>query len=119
MIHPIESQVVLLAGAKASVTLSRLSELLEQANASLTERRAVYDRRYERIDEHGERTYYLVDANHWNTLGDELGFNRRESEALKRAHTEQFRRAGRRLDRLEEFETALEIRAVVVVEPAD
>ncbi len=113
--HPFSGQIVLLAGAKASVTLERLSELLERAHEHVCTQRAIYDRQFERIDDGDGLVYYLVDAGHWDEVGEQLGFSARESDAIRRAHTAQFRRAGRQLGRLDEFETALDIREVVVV----
>lgn len=112
--HPIEGQVVLLAGAHASVTPERLSELTERAQHHVRAHRATYDRECERIDGSDGLVYYLVDPGHWNDVGERLAIDDRESDALRRVHAEQFRRDGRRLDRLEEFETAMEIREVVV-----
>ena len=112
--HPVEGQVVLLAGAKASVTLKRLSELLERAQQYVRSNRDTYENRFERITGKDDRVYYLVEAGHWDEAGGLLGFDARESDAIRRAHTAQFTRDGRRLDRLEEFETALDIREVVV-----
>lgn len=118
MAHPIEGQIVLLAGAQASVTLPHLSELVSRAHEYVTARREEYDGRFERIDEEGGPSYYLVEASHWEEIGTTLGLEEREVDALRRAHALQFRRAGRRLDRLEEFESAMEIRDVVVIPEA-
>jgi hypothetical protein len=112
--HPIEGQVVLLAGAQASVTLQALSALLEDAQRHLVDRREDYGRRFERV-EAGSRTYYLADANHWERVGEELGLDDSEADAVRRAHGAQFRRDGRRLDRKAEFETAMEIRDPVAI----
>lgn len=116
--HPIEGQMLLLAGAQASVTLPHLSELVSRAHEYVTTRREEYLRRFERIDEEGGPSYCLVEASHWEEIGTALGLEEREIDALRRAHALQFRRAGRRLDRLEEFESAMEIRDVVVVPDA-
>ena len=113
--HPLSGQILLLAGAKASVTLQHLSKLLDRAHQHVRDQQMVYDRQFERIDDGDGLAYYLVDAGHWDEVGRKLGLSTRESDAIRRAHTAQFRRAGRRLDRLDEFETALEIREVVVV----
>jgi hypothetical protein len=112
--HPIESQIVLLAGAQASVTLTRLSDLVSRAHEYLSTRRDEYDREFERIDDASGLSYYLVDSSHWDEVGTELGLDDREVDALRRVHSLQFERAGRRLDRRDEFETAMEIRDVVV-----
>jgi len=117
--HPIEGQVVLLAGAKASVTLEHLSRLLEQAQRQLVPRQPRYDRDYERVLTDDETVYYLVEPGHWERVGEEIDLRRREWASLQRAHAEQLRRAGRRHGRADEFDAALEIREVVVltVEP--
>lgn len=141
--HPIEGQVVLLAGAKASVPLWRLSALLEDVQRHLADRREEYDRRFERVDvpveddadanddvdadadadtaddADGEsrRVYYLAGDDHWERVGERLGLDDREVDAVRRTHREQLRRDGRRLDREEEFETAVEIRDPVAVAP--
>jgi hypothetical protein len=114
--HPIEAQVLMLAGATASVTPERLSELVYRAQQYVRPRRAEYEQAFERVDGTDGLAYYLVDGGHWADVGDGLCLDRRESDAIRRAHTAQFRRDGRRLDRLEEFETALDIREVVVVD---
>lgn len=112
--HPIEGQVVLLAGAQASVTLDHLSALLERVHEHLVGRHGSYDRRFERIDADGT-TYFLAGADHWETVGEEIGLSDREVAAVRRAHESQFRRDGRRTDRTEEFETAMEIRDPVAI----
>lgn len=117
--HPIEGQVVLLAGAKASVSLARLSDLLVEAQEYLAEEVENYERRFERIDAHGGGVYFLATDDHWETLGTEIGFTKRELQAVARTHKAQFERDGRRMDRKDEFETTLEIRDVVAVNPAE
>jgi len=116
--HPIEGETVLLAGAKASVPLARLSTLLEDVHEYLRSRRERLSRRFEPIDANG-RTYVLADAAHWDSVGADLDLRRREVDALRRAHAAQFRRDGRRTDRRAEFETTLEIREPVVIGPVD
>lgn len=113
--HPIEGQIVLLAGAQASVTLTHISDLVSAAHEHVTTHRTEYERQFERIDEPSGPSYYLVDSSHWDEVGTALELEDREVDALRRAHALQFQRAGRRLDRLEEFETALEVRDVVVI----
>lgn len=112
--HPIEGQILLLAGAQASVTLTHLSELVSSVHEHVRDNSDEYDRQFERIDDAEGLSYYLVEACHWDDVGTTLGLQDREVDALRRVHTLQFERAGRRLDRLEEFETAMEIRDVVV-----
>jgi hypothetical protein len=113
--HPIEGQVVLLAGARASVPLNRLSELLARVHGHLVDRRERYEREFERVDA-DDTVYYLAGSGHWATVADDLGLTDREIDAVQRTHETQFLRDGRRLDRSEEFEAALDIRQPVVFE---
>lgn len=113
--HPIEGQVVLLAGARASVPLHRLSDLLARVHDHLTDRRERYEREFERVDA-DDTVYYLAGGDHWAAVADDLDLTDREADAVRRAHERQFLRDGRRLDRTAEFEAALDIRQPVVVE---
>ncbi len=113
--HPIEGQTVLLAGARASVTLSRLSTLLERAQQHLVDQYAEYERRFERVDGADGRRYFLAPESHWAGVGEDLAITDREADALRRAHEAQFLRDGRTLDRIEEFETSVEIRDPVAI----
>ncbi len=113
----IEGQIVLLAGAQASVTLTRLSGLLDRTARYLADRRETYQRQFERLDGPDGTSYYLTDPGHWEQIGPQLGFDDRETDAVRRTHRVQFERDGRRLDRDEEFETTLEIREVVAMPP--
>ncbi|MXR51294.1 hypothetical protein GRX03_06705 [Halovenus sp. WSH3] len=117
--HPIEGQVVLLAGAKASVSLARLSDLLADVQEHLVGRVEEYDRRFERIDTDRDGVYFLAEEGRWETVGEAVGLTERETEAVARTHAEQFKRDGRRMDRREEFETSLEIRDVLAVNPVE
>ena len=111
----IEGQIVLLAGAQASVTLPHLSGLLDRTAGYLTDRRETYERRFERVDGPDDTSYYLANAGHWDHVGAQLGFDDRETDAVRRTHAAQFERDGRRMGREEEFETTLEIRDVVAM----
>ncbi|AUG48277.1 hypothetical protein BVU17_12365 [Haloarcula taiwanensis] len=113
--YPIEGQIVLLAGTRASIPLDQLPDLLERVQTYLREHRATYDREYERISGPREADYVCAESGHWDSIGTELGLGDREQDAVRRAHTAQFERDGRRLDRSEEFETTLEIRDVLAV----
>lgn len=117
--HPIESQIVLLAGAKASVSLARLSDLLAEVQPYLTDNVEEYERRFEQIDADGDSVYVLATDGYWQTIRDELGLTRREIDAVARTHAAQFERDGQRMDREEEFETTLEIRDVLAVRPEE
>lgn len=111
--HPIDGQVLLLAGAKASVAADRLPDLVARVADSLDP--AAYRRRYEEACATSEQRVYFVEAGHWERTGEAVGLNRREREAVERAHAEQLLRLGRERGRREEFETALELREAVVV----
>lgn len=113
--EPIEGQVLLLAAAKASVPAKRLPDLVDLVQAELESELEAYERRYELAHETPEFEAFFVDDGHWEELGDRLDFDRRETDAVRRAHHEQLRRAGRREDRGDEFESALEIRDCVVI----
>lgn len=115
MSHPIEGQVLLLAGAKASVASNRLPALVERAQEALGPRLEEYHRRYECAHEGEDARYFFVPDDHWETIGDRLSLDRRETDALRRVHEEQLKRLGKRLGRREEFETALDLRSAVVV----
>lgn len=114
--HPIEAQLVLLAGTHASVPLDRLPSLLEGAQRYVSDHRTEYERRYERIEGARDADYYCVETGYWASVGEELGYDRREWEAVRRAHEAQFERDGRRLDREAEFESTLDLREIVAVD---
>lgn len=116
MSHPIDGQVMLLAAAKASVAGSRLPELVERAQEELGPRLGEYRRRYESAHEDEDACYFFVPDGHWESVGDRLSVGERETDALRRVHEEQLKRLGKRLERREEFETALELRSCVVIE---
>lgn len=113
--HPIDGQALILATAKASVGPHRLPSLLARAQSDLGSRLDEYRRSFECVFDSSTRAAFLVPEGHWATLGDRLGFDRLETAAVRRAHEEQLRRLGSETDRRGEFETALEIREVVVV----
>ena len=112
---PIDGQPLMLAGAKASLSLSMLPELLADAQQYLSTQRDTYRRQYECIHADDEREIFVVPSDHWETIGDKLEINRRATDAIRRAHVEQFKRSGTVTDRRDEFETALEIRTVVII----
>jgi hypothetical protein len=112
---PIDGQVFMLAVAKASVGPERLPDLLGRVQADLTDRVDTYRRSFERVFDDPDREVFLVADGHWETVGERLGFDRRETDAVRRAHAEQLQRLGTEADRREEFETALEIREAVVI----
>ena len=113
--HPIDGQIVLLTGAKASVPLERIPDLLARAQIDLAGRLDDHRRQYECVHETDERATFLVPLGYWSTAGERLGFGRREADAVRRAHEQQLRRIGREEGREDEFETALEVRQVAVV----
>jgi hypothetical protein len=116
---PIDGQVFMLAVAKASVGPDRLPDLLARAQTDLDGRLDDYRRQFERVAEEDDREIFLVSEGHWETVGDRLGFGRRETDAVRRTHAEQLRRVGSETDRREEFEIALDIREAVVVRTRD
>lgn len=113
--NPIEGEVLVLTAAKASVGGQRVPDLVAEARRELQPRADELARRYERVHEDDVRAVFLVPEGFWSEVGEDLGWSRREYEAVARAHAEQLLRVGRREDREEEFETALELREAVVV----
>lgn len=112
---PFDGEVLLLAGAKASLSPRRLPELVDDAQAHLGAELDRYRREYEAVHEDDRLVVFLVEPDHWEELAATLGLNGRERDALRRAHEEQLLWVGRDADRREEFESALEIREAVVV----
>lgn len=112
---PIEGQILLLAAAKASVGPSRLPHLVDTVQADLASHLESYRRRYELVCETDDYCAFFVDDDHWESVGDRLGFDDKETDAVRRAHTEQLLRIGRNDGRESEFEAALEIRDAVLV----
>lgn len=117
--NPIDGQALLLAAAKASVGPQLLPDLVEHVQEDLGPRLETYRRQYELVHESESACVFFVDADHWVEIGERLGLARREREAVRRAHAEHLRRVGTRLDRRDEFETALDIRECVVVGTPD
>ena len=115
--HPIDPNALLIAAATASVGAGRLPELLRVADEHLRTRREEYDRSYECVDEADDTgaATYLVPDGHWSDIGDELGVNRREADALRRAHEQHLLRLGTKRRRRQEFESAVELREAVVI----
>jgi len=101
--------------ARASVAPNRLSDLLSETQTVLAERRDRYHRRYEQALATDDFEAFFVEEDHWTAFGEERGWNRREYEGVARAHRRQLLHAGKRTDRREEFEAALELREAVVV----
>ncbi|MFA9425563.1 hypothetical protein [Natronorubrum sp. A-ect3] len=113
--EPIDGQVLILTAAKASVPPARLPDLVDRAQKRLAPALERYRREYERLYADDEREVFLVEWGHWETLGDDLEVSDRELAAIRRAHEEQLLRIGRRTDREDTFETALEIREPVCI----
>ncbi|MFC7135573.1 hypothetical protein [Halobaculum litoreum] len=114
--HPIDANALMIAAAKASVGAGRLPELLRRADDHLRANADEYERRFERVDDTDGVATYLVPDGHWAEVGEALGVNRREVDALRRAHEQHLLRVGTRSRRRREFETALELREAAVVE---
>jgi hypothetical protein len=112
---PIDGQILLLTAAKASVSPQRLPDLVDLVQADLEPRFDEYARQYEVAFERDDAAAFFVPEGHWEAIGDRMDFERLETDAVRRAHHEQLVRRGRRDDRLEEFESALEIRDCVLI----
>lgn len=112
---PLDGNALVLAAAKASVSGEQLPKLVDDAQSRLADRRDAYRRRYECVHDDDDRTVFLVEEGHWQTLGDEWGLDDRAWRALRRAHREQLGQLAGDLDRRQEFDAALELREVVVI----
>ena len=112
---PLGGKALVLAAAKASVSGERLPDLADRAQGLLGPRLPEYGRRYECAHEDESATVFFVEAGHWTDLGEEMTLDDREWKALRRAHAEHLQRLGGDLDRRREFETALDVREVVVI----
>lgn len=113
--HPIDGNALLKAAALASVPADRLPVLLARVQADLGPSLETYRRRYERIESAPDRETFLVEPDHWDGVGAQLGFADRERDAVARAHETAVERWGSTTGRRAEFETALEIRSAVVI----
>lgn len=112
---PIDGNALVLAAAKASVSGERLPDLVDRVQAHLGARLPAYGRRYECVHEDGDLIVFFAEEGHWADLGGELGLDDREWQSVRRAHEEHLARLGADVDRRREFETALELREVVVI----
>ncbi|WP_135853777.1 hypothetical protein [Halorussus salinus] len=113
--NPIEGQILVLTAAKASVGGERVPDLVAEARRAVEPRADELRRRYERVHRDEVREIFLVPDGFWADEGEKLGWSRRAHEAVARAHAEQLLRVGKREQRRDEFETALEVREAVVI----
>lgn len=112
---PLGGNAIILAAAKASVSAERLPRLADRAQELLGPRLSEYTRAYECVHQDGTQAVFFVEEGHWEDLGEDLDLDRREWEALRRAHGEHLKQLGGDLDRRGEFATALELREVVAI----
>jgi hypothetical protein len=112
---PIDGPVILYTCAVASIPARAMAPVLREVQAHLHPQQRHYARHWECAIDAPTRAIYLVEPGHWDTIGSELSFDRREQDAVERAHRRQLLMAGRAVDRRDEFETALEIRTAVVI----
>lgn len=113
--HPIDGQPLLLAAARGSVGPERLPGLLATAQRQLVDRLAAYRRSYELVHEDEDCCIFFVEAGHWMERAEEFGLNDREADAVRRAHEAHLLFDADRDGERSEFETALDLREVVVV----
>ena len=113
--YPIEGTALVKTAALASVPAGRLPELLARVQSDLGPRIDEYRRRYERIAATNDRETFLVEPDHWESIGDRLSLSDRELDAVARAHETAVERTGSDAGQREAFETALEIRSGVVI----
>lgn len=113
--HPIDGQPLLLAAAKGSVGPDRLPELLTTAQRWLADRLEEYRRSYELVRETDDCCVFFVESGHWEALRADLGLTDREADAVRRAHEAHLLFDAHESGERAEFETALDLREVVVV----
>ena len=114
-VHPIGGTPLVKTAALASVPADRISPLLSRVQQVLEPRLERYRRRYERVECGADRESFLVESDHWESLGDELQLADRERDAVRRAHETAVIYDGTQSGRRAELETALEIRSAVVI----
>jgi hypothetical protein len=112
---PLDGNALVLAAAKASVSGERLPDLVDRVQRRLRGRLPEYGHRYECAHEDDEQAVFFVEEGHWAAVGEELGLEEREWKSVRRAHREHLEQLGSSLGRRREFETALDLRAVVVI----
>ncbi|WP_435075787.1 hypothetical protein [Halorubrum sp. HHNYT27] len=113
--YPIDGSALVKTAALASVPAEQLPGLLARVQADLGPRIDDYRRRYERIAVEPDRETFLVEPDHWESVGERLSLSERERDAVVRAHEAAVERAGSGQTSRDEFETALEIRSGVVI----
>jgi hypothetical protein len=113
--NPVEGQVLILTAAKASVSGERVPDLVAEARRAVEPRADELRRRFERVHADDVREVFLAPEGFWAEVGDERDWSPRAADAVARAHAEQLLRVGKREDRREEFESALELREAVVI----
>ncbi len=113
--EPINGPVVKITAAKASIAAERVLPLLDRVQDHLDHRAATIAREYELAYKQQGQAGYFVDEAFWQAVGARVDLDRRELDAVRRAHNEQLRHAGRRQGRRAEIESALEIRDCVLV----
>lgn len=109
-------RAILAASAETGISARRLPALLDVAQVDLAPRLDEYRLKYERVLDDGQTDVFLAESDHWQVVGDRLGFERDEVEALEQAHEEHLRHVGEATSRREEFEYALDIRTAVVID---
>ena len=117
--HPIGGTPLVKTAALASVPADQLSPLLARVQRELDPRIETYRRRYERVACDATRESFLVEADHWDSLGAALQLADRERDAARRAHEAAVIHGGTQSGRRDELETALEIRSAVVIGTAN
>lgn len=117
--HPIGGTPLVKTAALASVPADRLSPLLAQVQRGLEPRLETYRRRYERVGGGADYESFLVESDHWRSIGTALSLADRERDAARRAHETTVTYDATRSGRRAELETALEIRSAVVIGTTD
>ncbi|WP_338729804.1 hypothetical protein [Haladaptatus sp. DJG-WS-42] len=116
---PIEGQVLLIAGAKASVPAHDLAPLVDRVQEQIGPKLDEFRDRFELVFETEAACFFFVGHEQWAVIAHRVDMNDREMNAVRRAHNEQLLRVGRREDRRFEFDAALDIRDCIVIGKAE
>lgn len=116
--HPFPEDVLLLAAGEGVVSPGRLPELLSVVQADLALRLGEYRDSHECAYEDERLVAFFVDHEHWERVGDRLGFEAGAVDVTRSAHARLLLGLGDDVGRASEFASALGVQDCVVIEKA-
>jgi hypothetical protein len=114
--HPFPEDVLLLVAGESVVSAGRLPELLSVVQADLSLRLADYRDAHECAYEDERLVAFFVDPEHWDGIGDRLGFESGAVDVTRSAHAHLLLGLGDEVGRTSEFASALDVQDCVVIE---